>query len=231
MSNDATGIEAVLSRIPPTRAGFDDSLLTFRREIGASLDLSDMVHISSMLRWLNRWGCRQFKKDIHELARVSIQRWYEVNASLLPELGTGLLLLPNEAVHATAEAYKALRRAAASRKRLARGHVSDVTCGPTGAAKILFALRPDALPPWDSAIRKALRFDGSRNSYLSFLCKVQRDIQDLVGEANQTGITLEQIPDFVGRPQSSLPKLVDEYHWISFTRSGSSETGDPLNGS
>jgi len=41
---------------------------------------------------------------------------------------------------------------------------------------------------------------------------------DAVGaQARKRGIKAPQLADAIGRPQSSLPKLVDEYYWVTVT--------------
>ncbi len=96
------------------------------------------------------------------------------------------------------------------------GRPSIVTVGATGAAKILHALRPKVLPPWDDPIRAALGLDGSRDSYLVYLADVQENVRGIEAEAAALGIT--NVPMALGRPRSSLPKMIDEYYWITLTR-------------
>ncbi len=91
-----------------------------------------------------------------------------------------------------------------------------MTVGATGAAKILHALRPRVLPPWDDPIRAALDLDGSRDGYLAFLLDVQSNVRRVEAEAAALGIT--DIPKALGRPASSLPKMIDEYYWVTLTR-------------
>lgn len=93
-----------------------------------------------------------------------------------------------------------------------------MTVGPTGAAKILHALRPLALPPWDDPIRDGLRYDRSRRGYLLFLRDVQKQVRDLEAEASSLGMPAAQIPAALGRPASSLPKMIDEYYWVTITQ-------------
>ena len=45
-----------------------------------------------------------------------------------------------------------------------------ISVGYTSAAKVLFAIRPKALIPWDKKIREKLGYnDGSEESYLNYL--------------------------------------------------------------
>jgi hypothetical protein len=90
--------------------------------------------------------------------------------------------------------------------------------GATGAAKLLHALRPRVLPPWDDPIRSALSLDGGRDSYLTYLLDVQANVRGIEKEAAAAGIKAADIPRALGRPKSSLPKMVDEYFWVTLTR-------------
>jgi hypothetical protein len=136
-----------------------------------------------MLAWLRSWGCRQFAKNYDPLATSSILDWYRDNRNRVP--CAGLTNLTDEALQEAASANDLLSKSHASRKRGRIGGLHDVSFGPTGAAKILYALCPEALPPWDGAIRNRLGHGRARNSYLSFLRDVQRIICGLVEEAEK----------------------------------------------
>jgi hypothetical protein len=102
----------------------------------------------------------------------------------------------------------------ASRRALPTGKVSTVTYGPTGAAKTLFALRPLAIPPWDEPIRLELERKGV-HSFRAYLARVAEQLRSLSAEA---GVPVQDLPAFIGRPDSTPPKLIDEYNWIVITR-------------
>jgi len=199
---------------------FDQSLHRFRTEVGPARDLTNLAHIWSMLRWLNCWDCRQFAKQYHSSAAKSIFDWYKCNQSRIPAANSRLIDVSDVVLQETAHAYALMRDAYASDKKGKSGERHRVTCGPTGAAKILYALRPDALPPWDNSIRKRFRYDGSEISYLEYLWQVRGIIGDVIEQAKREGVDPDRIPSAVGRAESSLPKLVDEYHWVTITRGG-----------
>ncbi len=116
-----------------------------------------------------------------------------------------------------AGAYADLERRPADRRNRS-GHRYQVAFGPTASAKVLFALRPTAFPPWDDAIRKHFGYDGGEDSYRKFLDRVRQELGELVKDAGRLGVKPRDIPRQVGRVNSSLPKLVDEYHWVTVTR-------------
>jgi hypothetical protein len=47
---------------------------------------------------------------------------------------------------------------------------------------------------------------------------VKTEIMELASDADRAGISVRDISRIVGRADSSLPKLVDEYYWIIITR-------------
>jgi hypothetical protein len=98
---------------------------------------------------------------------------------------------------------------------LKTGRVTPVTYGPAGAAKTLFALRPNAFPPWDDEIRVRLRFSKDGTGFRRYLTQVVNTLRQVSAEA---GTPIAALPQLVGRPNSSPPKLVDEYNWVFWTK-------------
>ena len=193
---------------------FDESFLAFQEAAGGQPDLSRPDHREALLKWLNRWGCRQFAREYHQHASDEIATWYAEDAELLPARDIDILNLPDEQMGPVADAYYRLSRRIASFRN---GNV-PVAIGPVGAAKIMFAVRPRALPPWDSKIRDELGFDGSRVSYLDYLKHVKVCLSDLAVECDENGFRLADFPARLGRPEVTLPKLVDEYYWLTIAR-------------
>ena len=93
-----------------------------------------------------------------------------------------------------------------------------VTVGPTGAAKVLHALRPEAFPPWDDPIRISLGYSAKGEGYRKYLQDTQALVRELEEEASRLGVDPNRIPELVERPKSSLPKLIDEYNWVTLTK-------------
>jgi hypothetical protein len=197
--------------------GFDASYFAFLNETGGTLDFDSKVHMKALLAWLRSWGCRQFALAHEGLSVESILRWARRWESKLPGRSAALDRLSDADTEEAADAFADLSRCLAS-KRTRNGQQYDVEIGPTGAAKILFAARPTVFPPWDEAIRKALGFDGGRSSYRRYLAEVRDQIKQLCAEAAKLGIAAESIPLELGRPRSTLPKLVDEYNWVTATQ-------------
>jgi hypothetical protein len=135
----------------------DSSYRRLVAETGGHVDLANSAHRScSTQAWLNRSGCRQFKVVDHPLASSEMQAWYTECQHLLPEVGKALVDCSVAEVWHIGQAYALLReRQACTRKR--DGFPEAVRFGPTGASKVLFAVRPQAAIPWDAPERKALR--------------------------------------------------------------------------
>ncbi len=96
-----------------------------------------------------------------------------------------------------------------------QGRKVAVTFGDTATAKALFALRPQALIPWDEPIRRAFGPPGGGVTYVKLL---ELAAAALDGLARRLGASVGELPGLLGRPESSPPKLVDEYLWIRITR-------------
>jgi hypothetical protein len=205
---------AYACRLYSGNSDFDTALNDFRRATAPRFDVRKPAHRKALLVWLNQWGCRQFSKQYHPIASRALRNWAAEYRRALPNEQARLARLSGKALAAAAGAYDALQAARAGMR--SRGSKSwAVTFGPTGAAKVLYALRPEVFPPWDDPIRKHLGYDGSAASYGHFLLGVQAEVRNLEAEAKRLGIKVRDIPRAVGRRTSSLPKLVDEYYWIT----------------
>ncbi|MEA3311356.1 MAG: hypothetical protein U9Q76_03965, partial [candidate division WOR-3 bacterium] len=128
------------------------------------------------------------------------------------------------------EVYEQLMRCEASKRGKKK---KPVSFGPTGAAKILFALRPKAVLLWDTAIRKEKGYDGSRESYESFLKYLQTELKALELECKKYGFSLSELPKKLqtkGDDILTVPKLLDEYYWLTITQGYSIPTLQILKG-
>lgn len=182
------------------------------------LDLNLDTHRKFLLEWLNAWGCRQFKTNFHDLASKEILEWHQSNHSQLFSPDKQLLLLSNSELGLVEKVYDNLVcRIISQRKKKKSIDNENVTIGPTGAAKILYALRPLALIPWDVPMRRKFELDGSARSYIKYLEIIRTHIRELERECVKYGFELSDLPNRLGRGKSSIVKLVDEYFWITIT--------------
>ena len=91
-----------------------------------------------------------------------------------------------------------------------------MTFGDTAAAKALFAIRPEAVPPWDDPIRRAFGWrQADADDFSRFLDGVKHALSDL---SARLAIPVERLPAALGRPEGSAVKIVDEYLWMRITR-------------
>ncbi|HXF71492.1 MAG TPA: hypothetical protein VNO79_02650, partial [Actinomycetota bacterium] len=177
--------------------GDDRSLERMREEVGGEADLGNPEHRDSVVRWLRGWGCRHLRVIDHERTTGALGAWWTEARDLLPPSGRDLVHLDAGELRAVGRAFGALRaRVAASRDR--RGTPSQVTFGPTAAAKTLFAVRPRACPPWDAPIRRGLGFGDDGGAYRRFL---EAGAEALRGFSTRTGIPLPELPSRLGRPR------------------------------
>jgi hypothetical protein len=186
--------------------------------IEAPLDLTPDASRKGLLCWLNEWGCRQFKKEYHDKAARQLDCWHKKEAGsrlFLPE-NKNLLSLTATDLDTAEKAYDALWRKTASIREV-KGKQQHVTFGPTGTAKILFRLRPQALMIWDGQIRDSFGLDGSAPSYRKYLEMGKIWLKELDEECKRHGFGLESLPERMGRSKSSPAKLLDEYLWITVT--------------
>ncbi len=116
---------------------------------------------------------------------------------------------------ALGRAYAALARSPAA-FRASRGGDVPVSFGDTAAAKALFAIRPQAVPPWDEPMRKAFGWGHvDPEQYATFLAAVR---EALIGLARRLRVQPSELPAALDRPASSPAKIVDEFLWMGITR-------------
>lgn len=192
----------------------DSSYRRLVAETGGHVDLANSAHRSAVLAWLNRSGCRQFKKADHPLASSELMAWWTECEHFLPEVGKPVVEVTADEVARIGEAYAALKEKQAC-TRVQRGRGLSVSFGHTGASKTLFATRPQAALPWDNPERAALRFGESGAGYAAYLRHAQDILRALSVACSRYGIRLADLPDVLGRDEATPAKLVDEYYWAT----------------
>jgi hypothetical protein len=195
-------------------AGADASSQRLARATGGDVDLEVEAHRIAAIGWLRSWGCRHLRRADTPKTSEALRTWWEDWGAQLPghrETLTGLG--PAELVLA-GQAYGALRATPAASRNV-KGREVDVTFGDTAAAKLLFALRPQVFPPWDESIRLAFGRPGGADAYARLL---RLSATALDGLAARLAVGVSGLPEILGRPGSSPPKLVDEFLFIRITR-------------
>jgi hypothetical protein len=197
-------------------AGDDSSMTQLWEATGGQVDPSNPAHRKCLFEWLRQWGCRQFSKADQANAEESLVDWAGEWLTRLPAREATLEAIDDAQVGEISNAYHDLRTRQAGKRTLPGGSISHVTYGPVGAAKTLFALRPNICPPWDSYILHALGLDPySRTSYGRYLRWVLSDLREVSAEA---GVHIAKLPTLLERAKSTPPKLIDEYYWVTVTK-------------
>ncbi|MEO5563668.1 MAG: hypothetical protein ABIR18_09545 [Chitinophagaceae bacterium] len=184
------------------------------------LDLTESKDLVRVIKFLNQWGCRQFKKEDHTKASDSIQAWFYTYRSFFPKIGSLLFDQDDGQIRSYKEMFNALMISHVSTrvfKSLNRKSANN-TVGPVGAAKILFALRRNTFPPWDGPVIKNLKFKKNGDGYCDFLVRIKQDLLNIKEYCIQNAINFDDLPNLLDRPRSSFPKLADEYYWIKITK-------------
>lgn len=190
----------------------DASLDSLRWEVGPAPDPTNEGHAEAIYLWLNKWGCR-LGMQRHEPFPATLAAWWGEWGSQLPDAKRQIFELSDEEVQSLAGAYGALRRGSAFVNRAGRAR----SIGSTAATKILYVLRPDAVVAWDHRISRTV---GGKNAdaYQRHLERARAWANALVEEGERRGLTPRDVPDSLGRPASSLAKILDEYLYLTISR-------------
>ena len=196
---------------------FNNSLTFLNSTTGGSIDLTNHGHRIALMKWLNAWGCRHLSEEQHEVASRSILNWYQVDSANFFTNEKPLWDLEDVELEIAARAYGSLKDKTGA-QRVRGGSKQEVHIGPTAASKILFAIRPKALMPWDEAMRISFECDGSPESYFKYLITI-RNLTVHIGDlCRNKGFQIDDLPQKLGRPNSTVLALVNEYIWVTETR-------------
>ena len=182
---------------------------------GGHVDLSDPAHRLAAITWLRAWGCRHLRRADTPLTDEALRTWWTTWNGSLPGDRATLTALVEADLVAAGRAYAALRATPAARRSV-QGTDLDVAFGDTATAKLLFAIRPLAFPPWDEAIRKAFGKPGGSDAYVRML---RLSAAALEGLAGRLAVPVGELPQILGRPESTPPKIVDEFLLIRIAKS------------
>lgn len=208
-------------------SGFDKSYIDFLKATGYQPDLNLSEHRKELLIWLNSWGCRQFAIEYHEQASKEILSWYNKHKTDLPVPTKNLWEMTQSEFTSVGLAYESLSKRTAS-IRTKKSNTSSISIGPTGASKILFAIRPKALIPWDGKIRQHHNHGNDRESYIAYHRAVIRMLEILKQQCQNYGLQFIDLPKIFDRPYSSIPKLIDEYNWVTITNNCPAPSSETL---
>lgn len=195
-------------------AGSDSSSRKLSEATGGHLDLAIEAHRIAAIIWLRAWGCRHLRRADTARTSQALRAWWTGWGARLPGEHETLTGLGEAELVLAGQAYDALRTMPAAR-RTVRDHEVDVAFGDTATAKLMFALRPQVFPPWDEAIRLGFGQPGGGAAYVRML---RLSTAALDGLARRLAVPVGDLPEVLGRPGSSPPKLIDEYLLIRITK-------------
>lgn len=188
-------------------AGSDSSSRTLAAATGGHMDLAVEAHRVAAITWLRAWGCRHLRRADTPRTSEALRTWWQDWGAQLPGDQQTLTGLAEAQLLLAGRAYGALRATPAA-SRSVKGRDVDVAFGDTATAKLLFALRPQVFPPWDEPIRLAFGRPGGGDAYVRLL---RLSAAALDGLAGRLAVPVGDLPEVLGRPGSSPPKLVDEF--------------------
>ena len=194
----------------------DTSLAVLVSATGGSADLAIAGQPDELRRWLNKWVCRLRYPQPGEpdVFSDSLAQWWAISGSALPD--DPVAELNDMDIGTLADSYADLAARPGALRTRNGVPVGFRTIAPTAASKIMFVLRPETVPPWDAAIARATAGGTSRDHFARHLQATRAWAGAVRDEAHRQGIA--DVPTYVGRPNSSLAKLRDEWLYLTVTR-------------
>ena len=196
---------------------YNQSLIDFNENTARKLDLIQIEHRKCLLIWLNAWGCRNLLLSQHPIASASILKWYQEYGSSLFTDEKPLWELSEKELNVTAKAYGSLKDKIGG-IRIRAGNKQEVHIGPTAASKILFAIKPKTLMPWDEEMRKYFDCTGSKESYLKYLLIIKKLTLQIRDLCEARGFPIDNLPQKLEDKDSTVMMLLNEYIWIMATK-------------
>lgn len=194
---------------------YNRSLRALRKETGPAIDLGHSKHRDSLIKWLNEWGCRHLAKNQHATASQSILQWYESDDFKSLSALKPLWMVSDHELEGVCRAYDGLARLIGAHGTR-EGKDRPITIGPTAASKVLFALRPEALAPWDDKMRTRLGYSDGAEGYLEFLEMVRARARSLAAQCRDHGFDISELPQKLGREEHcTVVALLNEHMWVT----------------
>ena len=67
-------------------------------------------------------------------------------------------------------------------------------------------------------MRKYFNNGDNGYAYVKYIKWVNEEINGLIVQCKNNNFTIEELPEKINRPNFNIPKLIDEYNWITITR-------------
>lgn len=206
-------LAALRAVLPPGADLGDETVRAAREELGPEPDPGRAEHARRLRTWLNQWACRigNPKPGQPDTLASSLALWWPAARDLLPPAGLRLAELTDAQLAAVSRAYGDLCPRPASVSAAGRTR----SFGPTATAKLLYFLRPLAIPPWDKAISAQTGGGQDEAAFGAHLTLCRRWARALEAEARSAGLAPGEIAASAGRPAASVARLIDE--WLYWT--------------
>jgi hypothetical protein len=207
-------LEAVRAAVSTFAASFgvdgSDSGLVLAS--GDEVDLTLVDQRRELHRWLNAWGCRirYARPGEPDPFHAGVAAWWSRRGAGLAAVTAPLSELGDDQIGLLGAAFEDLTSTPIA--RTAAG--IERTMGATASAKALYALRPQAVMPWDLAI--AQRLHGGRNA-AAFVAHLQLGRDWARQLLRDTGWDEATLAADLGQPRASLARLLDQYCYVRFT--------------
>lgn len=180
---------------------YNSALSELRRTAGLPVNLTDSNHQPYLLTWLNKWGTRMPGRVFKS---VDLEAWYRQYQAALPPAEKHLWKLSDQDMQGAECAYSAL--------------CTIKGWGGTAASKVLFAARPEALPPWDDAARKEFKVRREASSYGEFLAWCREQTRAIKFECEQAGLHISDLPGRLNQPDATVAMLINQYVWVMYSK-------------
>ena len=180
---------------------YDENLTKFLNDPkNNNFNFHDDEQTIALLKWLNKWGCRNISKASYPNLCETLPIWWsQNNVSHFERDEASVSHIFNTLMHII----------------VSEDNERTVTFGPTAASKTLFIIDKDYFIPWDKKIRKGYSSDG--NGYYNYLTNSKNELNELRTRLIESGIIWENERILFQNYISDM-KLIDEYNWITKTK-------------
>src|SRR5262249_46920038 len=139
-----------------------------------------------------------------------IAAWWSRHAARLPGRTARLIRLSDRQIDAVGGSFTDLAAVMVGAPDRPR------SLGSAAAAKLIDALRPRAVLPWDEAVAVGLHGGRDGGAFAAHQRLAKENAAAVLAEA---GLDESGLARLIGRPGRPLTKMLDDYWYLVFTRS------------
>ena len=164
-----------------------------------------------ILHFLRSWGCRHLAHHHEREGLRALRGWYDQHAEEIHELPTAVQIKKKH-LPLLKDVFDALSGCLVSPRN------RNITMGPVATSKTLLLIKGNLFAPWDNGIIVGLDTTADGEGYAEYLQRIQQHLKELSSECRQRGTSIHAIMHQMTRAHYELPKLIDEYYYLRFTR-------------